>query len=87
MRSGRANEDKATLLRRMGLLPGGEFASLEQFLANFQASDQLDRRVEALVKQTGVKPRRVEDLPPLPPDPTPLGSRPAPGGAPPKGAP
>jgi hypothetical protein len=72
LRSGTAKEEKATLLRRMGLLPPGDFGSLDQFLTRFQASDQLDKRIEALVKQTGVKPRRLADLPPLPPDPVPM---------------
>lgn len=87
LRSERPKEEKATLLRRMGLLPPGDFRGLDQFLTNFQVSDQLDKRLAALAKDMRVKPRRLEDLPPLPPDPTPLGSPPAPGGAPPKGAP
>jgi hypothetical protein len=87
LRSERPKEEKATLLRRMGLLPPGDFRGLDEFLTNFQASDQLDRRVETLAKQKGVKPRRLEDLPPQPLDPKLLVPPPAPGGTPPKGAP
>jgi hypothetical protein len=87
LRSARPKEEKALLLQRVGLLPGAAFGSLEKFLTNFQASDQLHRRITALVKEMGVKPRRLEDLPPQPLDPKLLVPPPAPGGAPPKGAP
>ena len=87
LRSERPKEEKAALLRRMGLLPPGDFRGLDQFLTNFQTSDQLDRRITALVKEMGVKPRRLQDLPPQPLAPKLLVPPPAPGGTPPKGAP
>jgi hypothetical protein len=87
LRSARPKEEKALLLQRLGLLPGAAFGSLEKFLTSFQASDQLDRRITALVKEMGVKPRHLEDLPPQPLDPKLLVPPPAPGGTPPKGVP
>jgi hypothetical protein len=70
--SARTKEEKGLLLERLGVLPREETRGRDVLVNRFQPSDQLDRRVEVLVKQTGVKPRRLADLPPLPPDPVPM---------------
>jgi len=66
LRSGRSAEEKMRLLERMDFLPPRELARREDFAAlfeHFQALPSLDQRLAELVRETGVTPRRIEDIP------------------------
>jgi hypothetical protein len=66
LRSDRTKEEKIDLLQRMEFLPPPSFGGTSMFLpliTQFQASEQLEERIGQLVKETGVEPRTLKDLP------------------------
>jgi len=66
LRSARPTEEKVNLLQRMKVFPTAPASGKEIYMpliTRFEASPQLDERVAALVKETGVKPRTLQDLP------------------------
>jgi hypothetical protein len=66
LRSDRTKEEKIDLLQRMEFLPPPSFGGTSMFLpliTQFQASEQLEERIGQLVKETGVEPRAIEDIP------------------------
>jgi len=62
LRSEKALEEKRSLLQRMGMLPPHP-TGFSALLTSFKGSEQLDDRISALVRDTGVSPRKLEDLP------------------------
>jgi hypothetical protein len=66
LRSPRPKEEKVALLQRMEFLPPPSRGRLQRFdalLDNFQAPPSLEERIAELVKQSGLVPRRLEDIP------------------------
>jgi len=66
--SARSEAEKIEILGRMDFLPSPNCAprekkNYETLIRHFQPSAQLDERIAALIKQTGVTPRTVKDLP------------------------
>jgi hypothetical protein len=56
MRSGKSREEKKRILIAMGIHP-----ATDEFMANFQPSVQLEKRLASLIRKLGVKPYTVED--------------------------
>ncbi|HUS45417.1 MAG TPA: hypothetical protein VM219_05240 [Phycisphaerae bacterium] len=66
LRSDRTKEEKIDLLQRMEFLRPPSMGGNEMFMpliTQFQASEQLEERIDQLVKETGVTPRTLQDLP------------------------
>jgi hypothetical protein len=66
LRSDRTQEEKIDLLQRMEFLRPPSMGGNEMFMpliTQFQASEQLEERIGQLVKETGVEPRTLKDLP------------------------
>lgn len=66
LRSDRTKGEKIDLLQRMEILYPPSMGGNEMFLpliTQFQASKQLEERIDELVKETGVEPRTLKDIP------------------------
>lgn len=63
LRSRRSIEEKKLLLRRMDILPPGSTQLYDTLFTDFEAADDLEKRIGELVKETKVKPRTIGDLP------------------------
>jgi hypothetical protein len=67
LRSKRTSEEKAALLERLSVLPQRKKAVSEPLLTNFKDSRQLEDRINAIVKSSGVKPTTWDEVPIIPP--------------------
>ena len=65
LRSERSTEEKRALLERLGFL-SHRISGHDSLVTSFQASQQLDRRIDALVAKSGVPPRTVDEIPVIP---------------------
>ncbi|MGB2780922.1 MAG: hypothetical protein WBD63_05550 [Phycisphaerae bacterium] len=61
--SERTPEEKKDLLQRMAIMPSGKVTVFDALVTQFKGSPALDARIGRLVQETGVAPRRLEDIP------------------------
>ncbi|MCD4824002.1 MAG: hypothetical protein K8S55_05305 [Phycisphaerae bacterium] len=67
LRSNRSPKEKRSLLQRLDVLPTGVNTGVdkefEPLLSDFKSSAQLDKRIEALKKTTGIEPLNFDEIP------------------------
>ena len=65
LRSQRSVGEKRALLERLGFL-SHRISGYDSLVTDFQASQQLDRRLDALIATSGVTPRTLDEIPAIP---------------------
>ncbi|MCK5306146.1 MAG: hypothetical protein KAJ66_03350 [Candidatus Omnitrophica bacterium] len=65
LRSKRSDDEKIILLKRLSVLPP-EGEVFKPLVTNFQASAQLEQRIDAAVKKSGITPRTFDEIPLIP---------------------
>jgi hypothetical protein len=63
LRSDKSIREKANLLDRLDFLPAEGAAGVAPLLTGFEASEQLDARIEAMLRDSDVKPRTYAEIP------------------------
>jgi len=67
LESERPRTQKIGILRRMAFIPEVEDRHISPLVTNFAHSEQLSARVQKLLKETGIKPRTLSEIPRLSP--------------------
>lgn len=63
LRSSRPDSEKISLLQKLSVIPKGcEEGDFCKIVTNFKASHQLEDRINTLVEETGITPKKYEDL-------------------------